>query len=51
MNQPPYMANPLTSLDELIWKQFEKVTQYAHKNYGWDYRHISHVNYFSLHLL
>ncbi len=30
------MTNPLTSLDELIWKQFEKVTQYAHKNYGWD---------------
>src|SRR3989338_11041410 len=30
------MNNPLTSLDELIWKEFEKVTQYAHKNYGWD---------------
>ena|SRR3989338_2927690 len=30
------MQNPLTSLDELIWQQFEKVTRYAHKNYGWD---------------
>ena len=30
------MQNPLTSLDELIWKEFEKITQYAHKNYGWD---------------
>lgn len=30
------MQNPLTSLDELVWKQFEKVTQYAYKNYGWD---------------
>src|SRR3989338_10069535 len=30
------MKKPLTSLDELIWQQFEKVTQYAHKNYGWD---------------
>ncbi len=30
------MNNPLTSLDEIIWKQFEQVTQYAHRNYGWD---------------
>ncbi len=30
------MKNPLTSLDEIVWKQFEKVTQYAHRNYGWD---------------
>ena len=30
------MNNPLTSLDELIWQQFEKVTQYTHKEYGWD---------------
>jgi len=30
------MKNPLTSLDELIWQQFEKVTQYAHKEYGWN---------------
>ena len=30
------MKNPLTSLDELIWKEFEKVTQYEHKEWGWD---------------
>lgn len=30
------MKNPLTSLDELIWKQCEKVTEYAYKNAGWD---------------
>ncbi len=34
---------PLTSLDELIWKQFEKVTQYAHKNYGWDKYDLTNV--------
>ncbi len=37
------MANPLTSLDELIWNQFEKVTQYAHKNYGWDKWDLAHL--------
>jgi|SRR3989338_9204905 len=37
------MTNPLTSLDELIWKQFEKVTQYAHKEYGWDKYDLAHV--------
>ncbi len=37
------MKNPLTSLDELIWKQFEKVTQYAHKNYGWDKYDLTNV--------
>ncbi len=30
------MTNPLTTLDELIWKQFEKVTNAAYKRYGWD---------------
>ncbi len=30
------MTNPLTSLDELIWKQFEKVTVAAEKRFGWD---------------
>ena len=30
------MKDTLTSLDKLIWEQFEKVTQYAHRNYGWD---------------
>jgi len=28
------MKNPLTSLDELVWEQFEKVTQKAHKELG-----------------
>lgn len=37
------MTNPLTSLDELIWKQFEKVTQYAHKNYGWDKYDLTNI--------
>ncbi len=30
------MTNPLTSLDELIWKQFEKVTVAANKKLGWN---------------
>lgn len=30
------MTNPLTTLDELIWKQFEKVTVAAEKRWGWD---------------
>jgi hypothetical protein len=30
------MTNPLTTLDELIWKQFEKVTIAANKKWGWD---------------
>ena len=30
------MTNPLTSLDELIWKQFEKVTVAANKRLGWN---------------
>lgn len=30
------MSNPLTTLDELIWKQFEKVTVAAEKRLGWD---------------
>ena len=30
------MKNPLTSLDELIWQQFEKITQKAHTELGWD---------------
>ncbi len=30
------MTNPLTTLDELIWKQFEKVTVAANKRLGWD---------------
>lgn len=30
------MRNPLTSLDELVWKQFEKVTIAAEKRFGWD---------------
>ncbi len=30
------MKNPLTTLDEIVWKQFEKVTQYAHKKLGWN---------------
>ena len=29
------MTNPLTSLDELIWQQFEKVTVAANKKLGW----------------
>ncbi|MDO8656475.1 MAG: hypothetical protein Q7K45_04510 [Nanoarchaeota archaeon] len=29
------MQNPLTSLDELIWKQFGKITNYANKTLGW----------------
>ncbi len=38
------MTSPLASLDELIWNQFEKVTQYAHRNYGrdkWDLAHLA----------
>ena len=30
------MINPLTSLDELIWQQFEKVTVAANKKLGWN---------------
>ncbi len=30
------MRNPLTTLDELIWQQFEKVTVAAEKRLGWD---------------
>ncbi len=30
------MTNPLTSLDELIWQQFEKVTVAANKRLGWN---------------
>ncbi len=30
------MTNPLTSLDELIWKQFEKITVAANKRLGWN---------------
>ncbi len=30
------MTNPLTTLDELIWRQFEKVTVAAEKRWGWD---------------
>lgn len=30
------MTNPLTTLDELIWKQFEKVTIAAEKRFGCD---------------
>lgn len=41
------MTNPLTSLDELIWKQFEKVTQYAHKEYGWDKYDLANVMHLS----
>ncbi len=38
------MTNPLTTLDEIIWKQFEKVTVAAEKNLGlnkWDLARIS----------
>ena len=43
------MQNPidaLTSLDELIWKQFEKITHYADKEFGlskWDLARTSHT--------
>src|SRR3989344_4714863 len=30
------MQNPLVTLDEIIWKQFEKVTVKANKNLGWN---------------
>jgi len=30
------MKNPLNTLDEIVLAQFEKVTQYTHKKYGWD---------------
>src|SRR3989344_1343933 len=30
------MQNPLVTLDEIIWKQFEKVTIKANKSLGWN---------------
>ena len=30
------LVDKLTELDEYIWKQYEKVTQYCHKEYGWN---------------
>ena len=30
------MKNPLLTLDEIVWKQFEKVTQGANKRLGWN---------------
>ena len=30
------LVDKLTELDEYIWKQHEKVTQYCNKEYGWD---------------
>lgn len=44
--------NALTSLDELIWKQFEKITHYTDQEFGynkWDLVHLTNeINYFSL---
>ena len=49
------MRNPLTSLDELIWKQFEKITIAANKRLGWSKydlanitQNISTVSYFGM---
>lgn len=30
------LVNKLTELDQYIWKQYEKVTQYCNRKYGWD---------------
>ena len=30
------LEDKLTKLDEAIWKQYEKVTQYCNKEYGWN---------------
>ncbi len=30
------LVDKLTELDEAIWKQYEKVTQYCNKEYGWN---------------
>src|SRR3989344_8682973 len=30
------LTDKLTELDEVIWKQYEKVTQYCNKEFGWN---------------
>lgn len=30
------LVDKLTELDQAIWKQYEKVTQYCNKEYGWN---------------
>ncbi len=39
------MTNPLITLDELIWKQFEKVTIAADKRLGWDKWDLARITY------
>ncbi len=40
------MTNPLTTLDELIWRQFEKVTIAAEKRLGWDKWDLAKISCF-----
>ena len=30
------LVDKLTEVDKYVWKQYEKVTQYCNKEYGWD---------------